>query len=171
LAPRIFWGACFFNVGGKFVGLLVMKVFLLNSLLFVLALLTGCSMETQLDKYIDTRSSIKISPDGQGPLTFTPDSERYTRIIRWIYMNADSWKKINNDTYFAYDTIRQDHFSLLFNRNYDWCLINLINDDHKIVKQYSRSVSKYEIDFLIPPLIDRTSCPNQPGDYSPYFYK
>jgi hypothetical protein len=149
-----------------------MKRFLLNALLLIL--LAGCSMESQLAKYVDVHSPITIINYGRSKI-LTPDSVQHKKIVQWIYMNPKSWKKIKNQTYLAFDVIKQDNFTdsknqpyvtfdiikqdnftLLLNWDYDWCLINFI-DDNKIVKQYSRSISNEEINnFLIPlpPIID-----------------
>ena len=127
-----------------------------NIILIIYFLLTfaSCSTEITIENYIDLNANLMLTvntTNDQKGLTecktqiLVPNSEKYLQFIGWTKNNQGNWKS-TPASYNVKVSLTQKNFRFLYNQ--DFVVIGFADNDGK-AKQYSKTVKKGELDFLI----------------------
>ena len=123
-------------------------------LLGLMLTITSCSSNIQIVKYIDLNSPLTLTiytTNDQTGLTqidkeiIEPKSEKFYKLIDWSKANSDHWRS-TFASYIGNVSVIQKDFRLLYLQ--DGVVIGF-TDDHGKSKQYRRSITKGDLDFLI----------------------
>jgi hypothetical protein len=116
--------------------------------------ITGCSSEIPIVKYLDLKSPLTLiiaTNNKQTGVTnssreiIEPGSEKFNNFVSWCNNNLSDWQN-SPASYIGKVIVAQNDFRLLYNQ--DFVIISFIENNGKI-HQYTKSVKKGELDFLV----------------------
>ncbi|HEY4799679.1 MAG TPA: hypothetical protein VII99_11425 [Bacteroidia bacterium] len=124
--------------------------------LFILTLLlTGCSIDININDYIDKNAPLKLTikkTDNSTGLTIADNfeiavgSDKYKKLIQWGNENTDGWQQ-TPASYNPNIFVGQGKFRLLGFANGNGVVIRFTDKDGK-PRQYTKTITQGELDFL-----------------------
>lgn len=129
------------------------KFLLLTTPLFILV---GCQKSIDMNNYINKNLPLDISMekfDSISKLTTSTYSEiavntpKYLRLINWLDKNKSGWQS-TPASYIGNIDVHQGSFNLLYSINGAGVVVSF-NDKQNKAHQYSKTIQKGELDFLI----------------------
>lgn len=124
-------------------------------------ILTGCRSTVNIYDYINKNVpfnlTIKSTDTTNGlnaPMqtSIAVNSDKYKKLLDWFYNNENGWQTTPT-SYMANITVTQASFRLLYNKNGDNVTIGF-SDKSNGPQQYSKTIRKGELDFLITGIDD-----------------
>lgn len=118
-------------------------------------MLASCSSKININNYIDKNSSFILTLNSTDKITdltkvtqtdIKVNSHKYSKLIEWFNNNESGWQ-LTPSSYLANISVRQGSFGLLYTKGTDGAVISFIDKENKS-RQYSKSITKGELDFL-----------------------
>jgi hypothetical protein len=126
-----------------------------SGLLVLVLLLSSCSIDIEVENFIDMSTSFKLTinnTDSQTGLTKTKSSElpvnsdKWNKLIEWGKRNKEGWQS-SPASYIGDIYVIQGDFRLIHTRNSNGVVIAFIDSEGN-TKQYTKGIDKGELDFL-----------------------
>ncbi len=129
------------------------------TLVFILTatcLLTCCSSSININDYIEKTTPFNLTLNeidlatGLTKLSQTNisvNSDKHLKLINWFDKNRNGWQS-TPASYATFICVTQGSFRLLYNNHADGVIVGFTDKDKK-PRQYSKTIEKGELDFLI----------------------
>ncbi|MCW3125408.1 MAG: hypothetical protein JWO03_1066 [Bacteroidetes bacterium] len=124
------------------------KTILTISLLALILTLSNCNQCINAVSYIDNTKPLNFTSNFQGASEIAVNSDKFKRLTQWLSGNSCGWQP--SPASYASTGVcvsQQNNFRLLYWKGTDEVVIGLI-DKGNSSKQYSKRISKGELDFL-----------------------
>ena len=132
-----------------------------NKITFVFILtatciLTSCSSSININDYVEKNSPFILTLNKTDLATgltkssktnIPVNSDKHLNLINWFDKHRNGWQPMPA-SYVTYISVTQGAFRLLYDNHGDGVIIGFIDKDKK-ARQYSKTIEKGELDFLI----------------------
>lgn len=120
------------------------------------SIFSGCSLDLHVNEYIDKNAPLRLTireKDNSTGLTTSDsfeiaiNSEKYRRLVDWADKNTGGWKWAPA-SYIADIYVGQGDFRMLYSIGSSGVVVGFTDKEGK-PKQYTKTIEKGELDFLI----------------------
>ena len=128
---------------------------ILKKLIFIIltSFTIGCTTTININDYINQNRPLELNLNhglnSADRLQIASHSAKFKKLIQWGKQNCEGWES-TPASYDANIFVGQGDFRLLYSLNSDGVVIGF-TDKKGNPKQYSKSVQKGELDFLVKP--------------------
>jgi len=136
--------------------LIMIQNFKIVFLVLLTCVLTSCNSRIKLNEYFNNKSSFTLtinSIEKSTGLTQTTQTEievisnKYSKLIEWLNKNESGWQ-MSAASFVTEFSVSQGSFKLLYTKGTNGAIISFIDKENK-PRQYSKSITKGELDFLV----------------------
>ena len=134
----------------------MIKNFKIVFLVLLTRILTSCNSRIKLNEYFNNKSSFTLSINStikSTGLTQTTQTEievisnKYSKLIEWLNKNESGWQ-MSAASFVTEISVSHGSFKLLYTKGTNGAIISFIDKENK-PRQYSKSITKGELDFLV----------------------
>ena len=120
----------------------------MKSILFMcIIVLTTISCSKKLTGHFDPAQAFEVVDYPIGPYEVQVNDARHAKILSWIELNNENWKRTYNKTWAGKVQVYQENFKLLLYRNSEFAVV-IITDDKNISRYYRRVFDNDGLKFL-----------------------